>query len=384
MSLFCDTVSHDCLFFHVFPSSWMILTSSSESLSHHHWATVEAPHRELSLASIQLGSSFQAWHCWCHMLIMPFSPSFSLYSSFCQLLSANQPWSLTRNPGLRSNLRPRSSRSVRGHIQRNIHENEKNKSKTKYQINTCGTMIKKGWWTNCSWSFSQNHKHSEKKHYRGSRRGGRNYSKSHGVKWRSSKNPTQKSNYQMIYSFWEFQPLLAPPLVGMCIIQTGFINITDEWSNPVSTPQNCPWPTEQRRWAWTWSGESQITGVGLLTPWEKTEVHWVAPRAVPVSWSGHIWSHMVTFSVTGCMVDDHSSSLLSGGFTHFDLAFIVRLRGRSCHHGTSTNESVATFATTEVWLESSTVVSTKICKILQAMSVGVLAVLSAVASYEVP
>lgn len=130
----------------------------------------------------------------------------------------------------------------------------------------------------------------------------------------------------MIYSFWEFQPLLAPPLVGMCIIQTGFINITDEWSNPVSTPQNCPWPTEQRRWAWTWSGESQIAGVGLLTPWEKTEVHWVAPRAVPVSWSGHIWSHMVTFSVTGCMVDDHSSSLLSGGFTHFDLAFIVRLR----------------------------------------------------------
>ena len=96
------------------------------------------------------------------------------------------------------------------------------------------------------------------------------------------------------------------------------------------------------------------------------------------------WPHMVTFSVTGCMVDDHSSSLLSGGFTHFDLAFIVRLRGRSGHHGTSTNESVATFATTEVWLESSTVVSTKICKILQAMSVGVLAVLSAVASYEVP
>lgn len=118
-----------------------------------------------------------------------------------------------------------SSRTVRGHIQRNIRENEKNKSRTKYQINTCGTMIKKGWWTNCSWSFSQNHKHSEKKHYRGSRRGGRNYSKSHGVKWRSSKNPTQKSNYQMIYSFWEFQPLLAPPLVGMCIIQTGFINI---------------------------------------------------------------------------------------------------------------------------------------------------------------
>lgn len=114
------------------------------------------------------------------------------------------------------------------------------------------------------------------------------------------------------------------------------------------------------------------------------EVHWVAPRAVPVSWCGHIWSHMVTFSVTGCMVDDHSSSLLSGGFTHFDLAFIVRLRGRSCHHGTSTNESVATFATTEVWLESSTVVSTKLCKILQAMSVGVLAVLSAVATYEVP
>lgn len=53
------------------------------------------------------------------------------------------------------------------------------------------------------------------------------------------------------------------------------------------------------------------------------------------------------------MVDDHSSSLLSGGFTHFDLAFIVRVQGRSGHHGTSTNESVATFATTEVWLESS-------------------------------
>ena len=152
--------------------------------------------------------------------------------------------------------------------------------------------------------------------------------------------------------FGNSSPSLAPPLVGMCIIPTGFnLNITDEWSNPVSTAHDQPSSGDELE---PEAGNHKSRALGCWPLGKKTEVHWVAPRAVPVSWCGHIWSHMVTFTVTGCMVDDHSSSLLSGGFTHFDLAFIVRLRGRSGHHGTSTNESVATFATTEVWLESST------------------------------
>ena len=95
-----------------------------------------------------------------------------------------------------------------------------------------------------------------------SARRGRNYFQ---VTWQNS---NQNWNYQFIYSFtrfgsfWEFRPLLASHLVGICIIPTGLFIAQPshhKWVEQFNIISISQWPqklqkkpAERRRWAWTW------------------------------------------------------------------------------------------------------------------------------------